>query len=153
MKNNKNNVPIFEGEPLTIEQKQLKALLDEIKKNQLNFIDEANKRIIELSTGLLGLLFAVIAFGKDFPPIYLRSNLSIRWLVIFVVIVLILALLSSVLGVQPHKYSYYENNLTEMRKEMNRAIIHKTRWMRIATWLFFLGALLLAVLISSLLIS
>jgi hypothetical protein len=150
MSTEKNDIPVYQGEPLNDEQKRLNALFDEMKKGQLTFLDEAGKRIIELSTGLLGVLFAVTAFGKDFPPPYLKDNLTARWLGIGVLVALIIALLAGVLTVQPRNYDYFEHNLTEMRKQLQKIVDHKSLWMKFATWAFFAGALLLAILIGTL---
>lgn len=151
--NHDNDIPVYQGRPLTDEQKRLNTLFDEMRKGQLAFIDEAGKRIIELSTGLLGVLFVVTAFGKDFPPPYLAANPNTQWLAILVLAVLVFALLFGVLTVQPRNYAYYEHNLTKMREELERIISYKLFCMRFATWAFFVGTLLLAILIGSLVIS
>lgn len=145
--------PILEGKPLNDEQKRLNALFDEMKKNQLTFLDEAGKRIIELSTGLLGVLFAVTAFGKDFPPPYLKANPNIQSLAILVLSFFVLAILFGVLTVQPRNYANYEYNLTHMRDESKKIISYKSFCMKVATWAFFAGTLLLAVLIGCLVLS
>ena len=143
-----SGVPLQPGEPLNDSEKRLKALFDEMDKNQLNFLDQAGKRIIELCTALLGLLFAVTAFGKDFPPPYLKDNLLPQVLAGGVLALLVAALLCGVLTVQPRKYKYYEHNLSEMRTEWVKLFTYKSNWMRWATWLFFTGTLLLAGLIG-----
>lgn len=140
--------PILDGKPLTDEQKRLNALFDEMKKNQLTFLDEAGKRIIELSTGLLGVLFAVTAFGKDFPPAYLKDNLLMQILVVATLLAFVLAVLAGVRTVQPRNYDFYESNLSEMRRELHKIIAHKSRWMQAANWLFFAGTVLLAGLVA-----
>jgi hypothetical protein len=142
--------PILEGQPLNDEQKRISALFDEMKKNQLIFLDEAGKRIIELTTGLLGLLFAVTAFGKDFPPPYLSANPARQGLAVAALAAFALALLFGVLTVQPRHYDNYETNLTRMRKELDRIVTYKSRCMAVATWAFFVAALLLAVLVGAL---
>jgi hypothetical protein len=142
--------PILDGKPLSEEQIRLNVLFDEMKKNQLTFLDEAGKRVVELSTGLLGVLFAVTAFGKDFPPPYLKANPNSQWLAIAVLAIFILALLFGVLTVQPRNYGYYEYNLTRMRKELDKIVVYKSFCMQVATWAFFGGTLLLAVLIGTL---
>lgn len=144
--------PILDGKPLSEEQIRLNALFDEMKKNQLTFLDEAGKRVVELSTGLLGVFFVVSAFGKDFPPPYLKANPNSQWLAIAVLAIFILALLFGVLTVQPRNYGYYEYNLTQMRKELDKIVGYKSFCMQVATWAFFGGTLLLAVLIGTLIL-
>jgi hypothetical protein len=143
-----SDVPMQQGRPLSDSEKRLNALFDEMDKNQLDFLDQAGKRIIELCTALLGLIFAVIAFGEDFPPPYLNDSLLTQILVMGVLVLLVAALLCAVLTVQPRKYKFYEHNLTEMRKEWVQLFTYKSSWMRRSNWLFFAGTLLLAVLIG-----
>lgn len=144
--------PTYEGKPLNDEQKRLNALFDEMKKDQLSFLDEAGKRIIELCTGLLGVFFAVTAFGKDFPPPYLKANPISQGLSIAVLATFVLALLFGVLTVQPRNYAYYENNLTRMRKELDKIVAYKSWCMKIAAWAFFVGTSLLAALVGVLIL-
>jgi len=142
--------PVHDGKLLSDEQKRLNVLFDDMKKNQLTFLDEAGKRIIELSTGLLGVLFVVIALGKDFPPSYLKSAPLIQAIVVATLVSFVLAMLAAVLTVQPRNYNFYESNLTEMRNELLKILAYKSRWMKIANWLFFIGTVFLAVLIATL---
>ncbi len=140
--------PILPGKPLSDEHKRLLALFDELKKNQLTFLDEAGKRIIELSSGMLGLLLAVVAFGKDFPPDYLKHNPDMQALVAVTLAAFVLALLAGVLTVQPRAYDFYDDNLSGMRRELEKIRAHNSRWMKAANWLFFSGSVLLALLIA-----
>jgi hypothetical protein len=146
------NIPMQQGKPLSDDDRRLKALFDDMRKGQLDFLDQASKRVIELSTGLLGVLFAVTAFGKDFPPPYLKSNPVTQYLALGVVTLLMLALLAGVRTIQPRAYTFPEADLTRMREELQTILAFKSRWMRMATWLFCTGAGLLAVLIASLIV-
>jgi len=141
------------SKPPTDSQERLNELFDEMDKKQFEFFDQAGKRIIELCTALLGILFAVIAFGDDFPPPYLEANPTSQWLAAGVLVLLVLALLCAVLTVQPRKYIFYEYNLTKMREEWEKLFKHKSTWLKRANWLFFSGTGLLAVLIAVLIFS
>jgi hypothetical protein len=141
------------GELATDSEKRLNELFDEMDKKQLDFLDQAGKRIIELCTGLLGILFAVTAFGKDFPPPYLKDNILTQLLLTGVLVLLVGSLLCAVRTVQPRKYKFYEHNLTEMRAEWVKLFTHKSTWLTWANWLFFAGTLLLAVAIIVLIFS
>jgi hypothetical protein len=143
-----SDVPMQKGQPLSDADKRLIASFIEIDKNQLNFLDKSGKRMIELCTGLFGILFAVTAFGKDFPPPYLKDNTLTQILVVGVLVLLVSALLCAVLTVQPRKYKFYEHNLTEMRNEWVKVFNYKVTWFRISNWLFFVGTMLLAFLIG-----
>jgi hypothetical protein len=149
----RNEIPIQQGKPLSDADKRLKALFDEMDKQQFEFFDQAGKRIIELSTGLLGVLYAVIAFGDKFPPPYLQGNAVVQWLTLGILVVLVGALLCAVLTIQPRKYKFYESNLTGMRAEWQKLFTHKSTWFRWAHWLFYAGMVLLAVLIGMLILS
>ena len=99
------------------------------------------------------IMFDVTAFGKDFPPAYLKANPNSQWLAIAVLAVFVMALLFGVLTVQPCNYAFYASNLSEMRKELNKIVTYKSFCMRVATWAFFVGTLLLAILIGSLVLA
>ncbi len=141
--------PILKGTPLTGEQKRLVALFDELEKGQIEFLDQAGKRIIELSTGLLGVLFAVTAFGDKFPPPYLEDNGAAQGLAVLTLAFLMGALLVGVWIVQPRRYRRYDHNVSEMRKELGEIIGFKSRRFKAASALFVLGSLTLALLIAS----
>jgi len=139
---------ILEGVPPTEEQKRLVALFDEMERKQADFLDQAGKRIIELVTVLLGLLFAVAAFGDTFPPRYLQANAPARVLTIATLVFYLAALLTGVRVIQPREYRRYRYNLTEMRQVLEEIISFKTRWLKVAGILFMLGSVSLALLIG-----
>jgi hypothetical protein len=145
--------PILEGRPLSDEQKRLVALFDELEKKQLDFLDQAGKRIIELSTALLGVLFTVTAFGDKFPPPYLKDNHTAQWLAVLTLAFNVGAMLVGMWTVQPRTYRLYRHNLTEMKKVLDQIIEGKARSLRVAGGIFWLGALALALLVGSVIFS
>jgi hypothetical protein len=140
--------PILEGRPPTDEEKRLRALFNDLEKGQIDYLDQANKRVIELTTALLGLLFALIAFGQGFPPPYLQATLP-KLLALATLGAYLLTMLCAFLGVQPRDYDKYEYNLTEMRRELDKITGYKSRWFKWASILFMAGSILLTALISS----
>lgn len=134
--------------PLGEEEKQLRAHALELHRRQLEFLDAAGKRFIELATGMLGLLFAVLAFGKDFPPPYLQSSPAARGLLLAALGLFFLSLLSGVICVQPRAYGHFPGNLSAMRGELEKATRYKVRWMHFTSLLFALGALALVALVA-----
>ncbi len=144
--------PILEGRSPTATEERLVAIFAELETKQLEFLDQAAKRIIELVTALLGILFAAIAFGGDFPPAYLAGNIPIKLLGIGALGGYLLALLFALVAIQPRSYKLYRHNLTRMRAELDAIIEHKLRWLRIAGGLFGLGSVLLAGLVILLLV-
>jgi hypothetical protein len=145
--------PILEGQPLSDEHKRLVALFDELEKKQLEFLDQAGKRVIELSTGLLGVLFAVTAFGDKFPPPYLEDNNAAQGLAVATLALYLGAMFMGVWTVQPRKYKRYLDNLSEMKKVLEQIIAHKSRSLQVAGALFWLGSLTLALLIASIILA
>ena len=141
--------PVLEGPPPTGEQQRLVALFDEMEKQQVDFLDQAGKRIIELTTGLLGVLFAVTAFGDKFPPPYLQGNNLAKALAMMTLALYLAAMVTSVRAIRPRKYRRYAYNLTGMRQVLEEIIGYKSRGLKVAGSLFVLGSLALALLISA----
>ena len=141
-----NQPPIVDGRQPSDEEKSLKSFFNELMIGQVTFLDEANKRIIELVTGLLAVLFAVIAFGKDFPPPYMQDTFP-KVIAIAVMGIFLVSMLLALIGVQPKVYDKYDHNLTEMRVELEKIVKYKSKLFSWASWSFFAGCLLLAGLI------
>ncbi len=145
--------PIYEGQPLSDADKRLIALFDELEKKQIDFLDEAGKRIVELTTGLLGVLFAVTAFGDKFPPPYLAGNRPAQWTAVVTLALYIAAMLCGVVTLWPRSYRRYHHNLTRLGEELENITRHKSRWFTFASGLFVLGSLCLALLIGAVIFS
>ena len=143
--------PIIPGTPPSESDKALVKLWSDLEKEQLDILDQSNKRIIEMVTGLQALFLAIVAFGKDFPPPYLQEGAA-SLLAVLVIVLLIIALLTAVIGLQPRDYRKYEHNLTEMRSELDRMVKYKKRWYQNAMLAFAAGSLLLALLIVTLIL-
>lgn len=139
---------IIEGSELDDEDKRLIALFDKLEEGQLEFLDQAAKRVIELSTAMLAVLLAVTAFGKDFPPPYLVGNTWAKGLALATLACYVLALLAGVLAVQPRAYRRSHAGLTRLAKELERMVAYKRLWFRVGVWLIFGGSLALAALIA-----
>src|SRR5215213_9662084 len=99
--------PIIDSTPPTEEQKRLVAFFAEAESKQVDFLDEAGKRIIELTTALLGVLFAVLAFGDTFPPPYLKDNPVSKFLSLSALAMYVIAMLMALRTVQPRDYKLY----------------------------------------------
>jgi hypothetical protein len=140
-------ITIIEGRPLSDENKRLLALRDEIEKNQLEYLDQSAKRIVELVTLLLGVLFTIIAFGDKFPPAYLASQTT-KAVLLAVLTLYVVALLLGVVAMAPRKIKRYEHNVSEMRGELESLVSSKLIWFRASAIVFVLATLALAVLIG-----
>lgn len=145
--------PFVEGQTPSDEQERLIAIFDDMERNQIKFLDEASKRIIELCTGLLAVLFAVVAFGDKFPPPYLKANVTTKAVGLLTLALYVLAMLLGLVAVLPREYKRYEQNITGMRSELQRLIHYKMRWLRGAGLLFVLGCVSLALLVALIVLS
>ena len=145
--------PILDGEPLSDADQRLLALFDELEKNQLTFLDEASKRLIELTTALLGVLFAVTAFGDKFPPPYLLGNRPAQTAAALTLALYLLAMVCGVISLWPRFYARHTHNLTRLRQELRKITGHKSRWYNIGSVLFVLGSACLAGLIATVIFS
>jgi hypothetical protein len=144
---------IIDGVPPTDAQKRLASFFAEAESKQVDFLDEAAKRIIELTTALLGVLFAVVAFGDTFPPPYLLNNPLAKFLSIVTLACYIVAMLLAFRAIQPRDYKLYRMNLDGMRDELDKIISHKKRPLWWAGALFWIASALLAFLIGTIILS
>jgi hypothetical protein len=118
-----------------------------MESRQLDFLDEAGKSIIERIATFLAVLFAVTAFGNDFPPKYLVHIPWSKYVVIGILVCYLVALSMGMWAIQPRKYSQYIHNVSGLQEEWERLITRKRRWIKWAGILFALGTVALAVLI------
>ena len=139
---------ILAGAPPTTEQQHLAAFFAEAERKQVEFLDEAGKRIIELTTLLLGVLFTVIAFGDKYPPPYLAGNPVAKLLGLVILGCYVVAMLLGLRTVHPRDYKLYRHNLDGMRAELDRILANKRRSLFWAGMTFWLGSVFLALLIG-----
>ena len=124
-------------------------IFSEIRKKQLDFLDESGKSIIERIATFLAILFAVTAFSNNFPPAYLKDNLPAKIMVIATLVLYLLAMATAILTIQPRFYDIPLYNVTRMSEELKKITTYKMRRLRMAGILFTLGSIALAVLIIS----
>src|SRR5258708_38004734 len=101
----------------TDEQRRLVALFAEMDSKQLDFLEAAGKSIIERIATFLAVLFAVTAFGSNFPPAYLKGNPYSKYLVIAILGCYLIAMAMGMLVLQPRRTISYDYNVTLMEKE------------------------------------
>jgi hypothetical protein len=148
-----DDTPILEGEPLSAEDRRLLALFDKLEEGQLDFLDGAGKRLIELSSAMLAVLFGITASGDKFPPPYLAGSPWARPLAVAVLALYLLALLAGALAVAPRTYRRSTYNLSDLRRELERLVTYKLRWFRVGLAFFFAGSLALAILVAALVLN
>lgn len=145
--NEQHQIPMLPAERPTDEQKQLMTLFSEMESKQLDFLDQAGKSLIERIAALLAVLFAVIAFGSNFPPKYLVGNAWAKAMVFVVLGCYLLAMGLGLLAIQPRSYNLYRENVTRMRSELERILTWKKSCVWLAGIMFALGTVALAALI------
>ena len=141
--------PIYGSQEPSEESKRLVTLFNDLENKQLDFLDESGKSAIERIATFLAVLFGVTAFGSDFPPAYLKSNLPAKALVIITLIFYLAAMGAAIWAIQPRYYRRYIYNVSRLGKELEKITHHKMFWIRVSGILFALGSLALAALTIS----
>jgi hypothetical protein len=114
----------------------------ELQTGQLDFLDQAGKRIIELSSALLAVLFGVLAFGDKFPPAYLAAP-ALKALLIGALVLYMAAICLAAWAIHPRSYDYYPSNVTAAREELARMVRFKAGWVKAGGAAFVLASLFL----------
>jgi hypothetical protein len=140
-------IPIQDSQEPSEEGKHLVTLFTDMESKQLDFLDAAGKSIIERVSALLAVLFAVTAFSNNFPPAYLKGNVTAKVLVIVTLVLYLVALGAGMWGIQPRYYKRYTYNVSGLGRELEKITQHKMLWLRVAGVLFALGTVTLAILI------
>jgi hypothetical protein len=133
-------------EPLE-EDKQVVQIFSDMRSKQLDFLDESGKSIIERIATFLAILFAISAFGNNFPPAYLKGNVSAKIMVIVTLVFYLGSMAAAILAIQPRLYDVSQYNVTCMSEQLKQITRYKMRRLRVAGFLFALGSMALAVLI------
>lgn len=149
MNNPQQQIEVQDAQEPSKEGALVAEIFSEIRKKQVDFIDESGKGIIERITTFLTVLFAVTAFSNNFPPPYLKANLLAKILVIITLVMYLLAMAVAILAIQPRYYDVPLYNVTRMGKELKTILSYKMLRLRIAGVLFALGSIALAALIIS----
>jgi hypothetical protein len=135
------------------ESKNLEKIFDEIESKQIELLDTAGKNLLDRISAMLAVLFGITAFGKDFPPAYLKTHASNKYLVIATLASYLLAMLMALISVTPRQYKRPVYNISEMAREMEKIINHKSWFAKIANLFFWLASLALATLIGRIVFS
>jgi uncharacterized membrane protein len=143
---------VIEARVPTDEEKQLAALFRDIERGQLELLDSAAKRLIELDTGLLGILFAITAFGAKFPPPYLHGNHLAKAFLIISMVGYLGATFFALRVMQPRSYVVSRFRLDDMRATLRTIIADRSRALRRGGLLFFTGTVSLVLLIGSIVV-
>jgi hypothetical protein len=145
----KAQIPIQDAHEPSEESRQLISLFTEMDNKQLDFLDESGKSIIERISTFLAVLFGVTVLSNNFPPLYLKNNLTAKILVIITLVFYLGAMTSGMLAIQPRYYRRYLYNVSRLGQELDKITKRKIRWLQLAGVLFALGTVVLAALIIS----
>lgn len=143
------NVPtdVVEGQRLDEADVKLKTFFAELEVKQVEVLDASGKSLIERIAALLAVLFAVTAFGNNFPPPYLKGNGLAKGMVVATLALYMTALFMAMLVIRPRFYKLYRYNLTQMKEEVEKMVEFKSRWLYRSGICFWLGSIFLSALI------
>ncbi|HEU4327719.1 MAG TPA: hypothetical protein VFS21_31560 [Roseiflexaceae bacterium] len=132
--------------PETSEDRELREWFATQKRGNIERLEAGAQAVIQLVTGLYGVLFAVLALGDQ--PAYLQQA-TVRWAGAIGAALLFGALLAAMLVVVPRRLSPQRDNLSEMEREYQRLQQRKARMLGLAQLCFVLGiACLVAVIVA-----
>jgi hypothetical protein len=106
----------------------------------LKTLEDAARQIITLSTALLGAFFGLLAF-KD-APAYL-GFCEIKVIGTGALFFFFIALFFALVAVSPKRYNFARASLTDKRDTLDKMLNLKHRFVRLASWTFASGALLM----------
>jgi hypothetical protein len=142
-----NGLSVTESSVETENGEEIQRFIDELELGQLESMEGAARRLFEVITALLALVFAAIAFGADFPPAYVRAG-PIGPMLLLIILVLFLLAMSLAWSCQrPLLYSRFRDDPSGMRAALDKAERRKIRGLRWAGRIFWLGSIALAVLV------
>jgi hypothetical protein len=101
-------------------------------------LEAAARTVLGLITGLLGVLFAVLAVASDPLPGYLRLPL-VRGLGVVTVTALLVALVGALSVVLPRRVRVASARPDEQADAFQRLLARKSRWLAVAVIAFGLG--------------
>ena len=113
-------------------------------------LEAAARLLIGLVTGLLGVLFGVLALAAKTPPAYLQL-LSVRWAGVSAIVFLLLGLMAALVVVLPARLHEYPGRPDKQREQFAGLLLRKSRALLVAIGAFAAGLVALgAVLILAL---
>ena len=141
-----NDMPVIKGRP---EPPALKARREWFEKQALaapDTLDAAARTLIGLVTGLLGVLFGVLAVTADSLPAYFWLPLT-RPVGIACVSALLVALACALVVVLPRRIAFSPHRLDEEARAFEDLLNRKSRWLAVSVIAFGVGLLALGVIL------
>ena len=134
--------------PEISEDRRLREWFAEQEQRNLDRLEEGAKVIVQLVTGLYGLLFAVLALSDQ--PTYLGMR-AVQWLGTLGMMAFFVALISALVTVFPWRSSFQEDNLSEMKRVNQQVLNRKFRSLAVSLGAFLAGICLFALMIIAVL--
>ena len=134
--------------PETQDDLDLREWFESQKRGNIERLEAGAQIIIQLVTGLYGLLFAVLALSDQ--PAYLQEPI-IQWAGTISVCTFFGSLLAAMLVAIPHRKVHQKDNLTEMRQLYLRLQGRKAILLRTAQIVFLIGTACLVTVILAIL--
>jgi hypothetical protein len=134
--------------PENRESRRLREWFAKQEERNLDKLENGAKTIVQLVTGLYGLLFAVLAISDQ--PSYLGRP-AVRWLGTMGMLAFFIALLAALVTLFPWCSTFQENNLSEMERVSQRVLNRKLWGLGTSLAAFLAGVCLLAVMIIAVL--
>jgi len=134
--------------PESPDDRALREWFSEQEKRNLDRLEDGAKTIVQLVTGLYGVLFAVLAISNQ--PVYLRRP-AVQWLGTLGMLAFFVALLSALVTLFPWRATFQKDNLSEMGQVNEQVLRRKLLGLGTALGAFLVGVCLLAVMLVSIL--
>ncbi len=134
--------------PETSEERELREWFAAQERGNVDRLETGAQTIIQLVSGLYGVLFAVLALNDQ--PAYLQNSV-VRWVGSIGVCVFFASLIAAMLVLVPRRMTYQHDNVTDMARVYRQLQGRKATLLRVAQITFLLGigcviAVILAIL-------
>ncbi|WP_333691898.1 hypothetical protein [Chloroflexus sp.] len=132
--------------PESTDDRELREWFESQKRGNIERLEAGAQTLIQLITGLYGVLFAVLALSDQ--PAYLQNPI-VQWAGTVGVCAFFGSLLAAMLVAVPRRVAYQQDNLTEMQRVYQRLLRRKATLLQLAQIGFLLGmAGLIAVILA-----
>ncbi|MGB0388299.1 MAG: hypothetical protein ACPGWR_26065 [Ardenticatenaceae bacterium] len=128
----------------TEEDQAWPELFAKLEQENIPRLEEAAKMIIQLVMAIYSVLFAILFLAKS--PTYLE-NPTVRSSGVASILSFFVSLGAALVVLLPFRYTYQEDNLTEMKRVYARLLKEKSWGLRVAFAFFLLGSILFGALI------
>ncbi len=134
--------------PETDDERELREWFESQERGNIERLEAGAQTIIQLVTGLYGVLFAVLALSDQ--PAYLQNPI-VQWAGTVGVCAFFGSLLAAMLVAIPRRIVYQKDNLTEMQRMYGRLQRRKATLLRTAQIVFLIGTACLVTVILAIL--